>query len=327
MSTYNELNSQYSKLISDGQSSITSAPEGTDTTSIKQSLIDTYNKKNALDNTFKKTQQLDSSVTGDTDMDTYGSNIVDAMLNEKANASSITSLTTNLQSSTPSILSSGITDISVIGHRTNRTNKMKNQSDRRIKLRPKSGVSSFISNSILMSPLATTNGLIFPFTPRITIMHQANYGTQQVTHANQDFKYYTNTPAQSFNISGEFTAQTQEEARYMLGVFHFISTLTKMHSGGKTNDSGLGLPPPVLLLSGLGPYVFNDLPVILTNGSYTYEPTIDMVEVIVNNVSNDVPSLCTVTLDVTVQNTPEKLRTFNWESFANGKLLADGGWK
>lgn len=326
MSTYNELNSQYNTDIYNLQTQIGNAPAGTDTTDLKQSLINSYNKLNTLNSNYNKATQLDTNITEDTSTDAYNDNIINAMLNEKINSSQNTITTKNNNtSSQPSILSTREEDITVVGKRNT---KMKNQADRRIKLRPKSGISSFISNSILMSPLTNTNGLIFPFTPRITVNHQANYGTQQVTHANQDFKYYTNTPAQSFNISGEFTAQTSDEARYMLGVFHFISTLTKMHSGGNSStDAGLGLPPPLLLLSGFGSYVFNDLPVILTNGTYTYDPSVDLVEVIVNNISNDVPSVCTVSIDVTVQNTPAKLRTFNWEKFASGELLSSGGWK
>lgn len=324
MSTYKQLQAQYDNVIAEGIGLVNNAPPGVDTSDVKASLIDTYNKQNALTSSFKKAQSGLPELTEDSDLDAIDLNSINSAI-EKSNSSTLTSTVNNTMSNQPSILSTSPEDITVTAKRNT---KIKNQSDRRIKLRPKSGVSSFISNSILMSPLATTNGLIFPFTPRITINHAANYGTQQVTHANQDFKYYTNTPAQSFNISGEFTAQTSDEARYMLGVFHFISTLTKMHSGSNSStDSGLGLPPPILLLSGFGSYVFNDLPVILTNGTYSYDPSVDLVEVIVNNISNDVPSLCTISLDVTVQNTPTKLRTFNWEKFANGELLSSGGWK
>lgn len=244
--------------------------------------------------------------------------------NNLLNVSNPVTTTSTLIPSTSVLNSNVTTDLST----STGTTQIAAQTDRRIRLRPKSGISSFISNSILMGPLATTNGLIFPFTPRITVNHQAVYGDQRTTHANQDFRYYTNTPALNFDIVGEFTAQTQQEAEYLLGAFHFISTLTKMHSGGPSStDSGLGLPPPLLLLSGFGPYVFNDLPVIVTNGSYTYDPSVDLVEVIVNNVSNDVPSLCTISISVTVQNTPNKLRTFDWNQFASGSLLSAGGWK
>ena len=206
--------------------------------------------------------------------------------------------------------------------------KMAPQTDRRIKLRPKSGINSFISDSIILKPLSITNGLIFPADVQIDIVHNANYGEQHTTHMNQDFRYYTGTPAQVFRITGTFTSQNTQESLYSLAAMHFISVLTKMHTGSNSStDSSIGLPPPVMLLSGFGPYIFNDLPVIFLSGSYRYEPSVDIVSVILNNVENDVPSLFTISIEVAVQNTPQKLRTFNWEQFAQGSLLTQGGWK
>ena len=202
------------------------------------------------------------------------------------------------------------------------------QTDRRIKLRPKVGVSTYIKTSPILSPLAATNGLIFPSDLRIGVNNRASYGEQKTTHMNQDFRYYTNTPAMQFDISGTFTAQNTQEAAYMLAAFHFLSLMTKMHTGNNSStDSSIGLPPPVLLLSGLGLYNFNDLPVIMTSGSYNFDPAVDLVTVSINGVPNDVPSMCTIMVSVVVQNTPAKLRTFDWNSFASGKLLSAGGWK
>ena len=208
------------------------------------------------------------------------------------------------------------------------SNTIPTQTDRRIKLRPKVGVSTYIKTSPILSPLATTNGLIFPSDLRIGVNNRAVYGEQHTTHMNQDFRYYTNTPAMQFDITGTFTAQNSQEAAYMLAAFHFLSLMTKMHTGNNSStDPSIGLPPPVLLLSGLGAYNFNDLPVIMTSSNYTFDPSVDLVSVSVNGVINDVPSLCAITVSVVVQNTPAKLRTFDWNSFASGKLLSSGGWK
>lgn len=214
------------------------------------------------------------------------------------------------------VLSSGLSSL---------TSSLSNQSDRRIKLRPKIGISTIASNSIILSPLVTTNGFIFPWKPRFSVRNSARYGSQSISHANQDFKYYINTPSQTFSINGDLTAQTTDQAKYMVAAFHFFSLVTKMRFG--TSDSNAGLPPPILLLSGYGPYMFNDLPVIVEDFSYVSPNDVDFVTVDINGVKTDVPSLTNISLTVTVQNTPEKLRSFNWDQFASGQLLSTTGWK
>jgi hypothetical protein len=211
--------------------------------------------------------------------------------------------------------------------------KQNDMIDHRIRLRPFPKVAEKLygekgNKDNLLDILYDTNGVIFPFTPTLGgISHNVNYTSIDIVHTNQEYFAYKNTEALKFTITGQFSANNYQEARYMLACMHFLRSCTKMHYGGNNNNDSLrGLPPPVLLLSGYGTYIFNDLPVILTNVTFEYPNTVDMVPVIWtdNNRMKPiawVPILQTISVSVTVQNTPSRLRQFDFDSYIKGALI------
>jgi len=200
--------------------------------------------------------------------------------------------------------------------------------DMRIRLRPYPKASSSIygDSSSVLSIIKETNGVIFPYTPTISgLSHSVNYTAIDVTHSNQEYYAYKNTETLKLTISGQFTAENYREAQYMFAAIHFLRSCTKMHFGD--SDNNRGLPPPVLLLSGYGTMMFNDLPVIITNVTYDYPNTVDLVPVFWNVGGNTsgpiawVPVIQTITVSITVQNTPKRMRDFDWYKYSNGSLL------
>lgn len=197
--------------------------------------------------------------------------------------------------------------------------------DKRIKLIPKN-MASVLGSSSSSNPLnsiISTGGMIFPYTPHITINGTANYNTQSPTHSNQDYKIYQNTPSQTFTISGQVSANSLYEAQYSASILHFLRVVTKSRSGSSTD---LGLPPPVLYLNGYGTFMMNMLPVIVNSYSYDMPDTVDYVDVTIGSMTASVPTLTTVSVSVTVQNTPSKLNTFNMDQYAYGTMIMAGGW-
>lgn len=181
----------------------------------------------------------------------------------------------------------------------------------------------------LLSVLSQTNGVIFPYTPTITgLSHNVNYTAVDTVHSNQEFYAYRNTEALKLTIAGQFTASNYREARYMLACMHFLRSCTKMRFGTSEPDATRGLPPPVLLLSGLGQYMFNDLPIILTNVTFDYPNNVDLVPVL-GTVSGKqttlawVPVMQTISVSLTIQNTPKRVRDFNFKNYVNGDLLTN----
>ncbi|MNY43986.1 hypothetical protein D3C86_1789750 [compost metagenome] len=97
-----------------------------------------------------------------------------------------------------------------------------------------------------------------------------------------------------------------------------------MHFG--ENDSNKGLPPPQVLLDGYGTHMFNGLSVIVKNYEVQLPDDVDYVTVSSAGGISKVPTVTTLTVLVTVQQTPAKARSFNWDSFASGELMQQKGW-
>ena len=126
----------------------------------------------------------------------------------------------------------------------------------------------------ILAPLATTNGVIFPYTPSIETSYSATYGTTPLTHSNYKGQFYQNSSVGDVTIRGTFTAQDTREASYLLAVIHFFRSVTKMFYG---QDAEAGTPPPLVYLSGLGQYQFNNHPCVITNFSYNLPNEVDYI--------------------------------------------------
>ena len=70
---------------------------------------------------------------------------------------------------------------------------------------------------------------------------------------------------QTVQLQAEFTAQDTVEAEYLLAVIHFLKSASKMFYG---QDAERGSPPPLLYLTGLGEYQFNESPCVISEFNY-----------------------------------------------------------
>lgn len=132
------------------------------------------------------------------------------------------------------------------------------------------------ANPGILKPLADTNGVIFPYTPQITVNYTATYNPLDIVHSNYKFYSYKNSSVESVMIVGDFTAQNTVEANYMLAVIHFFRSLTKMFYGQDQNPSR-GVPPPLCYLKGYGAYQFDNHPMVITNFTYNLPVDVDYI--------------------------------------------------
>jgi len=130
------------------------------------------------------------------------------------------------------------------------------------------------SNPGILAPLLPTNGVIFPYTPSIDTSYTANYDKTDLTHSNYRGYFYKSSSINDVNIKGTFTAQDTREAEYLLAVIHFFRSVTKMFYG---QDSESGTPPPLVYLSGLGQYQFNNHPCVVTSFTYNLPTDVDYI--------------------------------------------------
>jgi hypothetical protein len=198
--------------------------------------------------------------------------------------------------------------------------------DNRLRIKPFSGsISDFVADAGVLAPLSDTNGVIFPYTPSVHFANKANYQQVSPTHANTDYWVYQNSPAISVTIEGQFTAQTEDEAKYLLAAAHFFRAATKMRFGAKDPDRGFG--PPVLKLYGYGTMTLKALPIVIINFQEDLPNNVNYVEVTTDKGKQWVPSLTTFQIEGVVQQTPAQHRDeFTWDDFASGKLMDKGGW-
>ena len=128
----------------------------------------------------------------------------------------------------------------------------------------------------ILAPLAATDGIIFPYTPNISMSYAANYDGTTPTHSNYKIYQYTSSSVEGVNITCDFTAQDTYEANYLLAVIHFFRTITKMFYGQDENPKP-GTPPPLCFLYGLGAFQFSAHPLVITNFAYNLPNDVDYI--------------------------------------------------
>lgn len=221
------------------------------------------------------------------------------------------------------------------------------QQDYRARLQPKdlSRAETILGprdSSNILFPLYSTRGVLFPYTPSVTTGNSVDYDQTSFIHSNYGYNAYVKSYPKPISIMAEFTAQSNDEALYLLSVLHFFRAITKSYFG-VTPYNRAGTPPPVLLFNYLGQFQFNNVPVLVKNFEYTYESNIDYVPI---NTSDKnifsgnigvslpassyggytyVPTHLTVSLELETQYIPIDLRNdFNLDEFRSGKLVGKG---
>jgi len=128
----------------------------------------------------------------------------------------------------------------------------------------------------ILDPLAKTDGVIFPYTPAISVQYAAHYDQTELTHSNFKYFQYKSSSVDKVSITCDFTAQDTNEARYVLAVIHFFRSVTKMFYG-QDNGPKPGTPPPLCYLSGLGEFQFDAHPLAITAFNYSLPTDVDYI--------------------------------------------------
>ena len=178
-------------------------------------------------------------------------------------------------------------------------------------------------NNKLLAPLVDTGGILFPYTPTISVSHQAQYTGMQPTHSNYVQHSYNASSVDVISIDAYFTANTADEARYVFAVLQFLRSAYKMYFGA---DSLRGTPPPVLRLSGYGPFNYNSVPCVLTNFTEIMPADRDMIEVPLASspdaaTKTMIPTFMPFTLSLVPIYSKNQIGDFSLESFARGDLI------
>jgi hypothetical protein len=119
-------------------------------------------------------------------------------------------------------------------------------------------------------------GVVFPYTPQLTITHAAQYSPQELTHNNYKQYHYNYSEVQAITVNAEFTVQNVNEGQYLLACIYFFRSVSKMFFG---NDALAGNPPPILFLNGYGQYYLPNVPCVVTSFAHTMPAEVDYMDI------------------------------------------------
>jgi len=191
-------------------------------------------------------------------------------------------------------------------------------------------------NNKLLSMLKPTGGVIFPYTPTVTVTHNARYQEQALTHSNYKNYFYEGSDVSAITITGEFTVQNSADGLYLLAAIYFFRSCTKMFFG---KDDLAGNPPPIVYLDGYGDFYFPHVSCVVTSFSHTMPQECDYLEIHYsestgNNAINSKTSQKTVrlpttsTITLTVQPVYSRANVHNnmtLGEFSKGRLIGGKG--
>lgn len=175
-----------------------------------------------------------------------------------------------------------------------------------------------------------TGGIIFPYTPNITVQYLARYNEQVLTHSNYKQQFYEGSEVGAITISGQFTVQSIEEGQYLMAVIQILRSMTKMFYG---NDALAGNPPPIVFLDGYGELYFPHVPCVIANFTQQLPDDVDYLEIpIGSSLSGEgspsvrLPTVSQITVTLNpVYSRRNVYENFSLTEFSQGKLLRDRG--
>jgi hypothetical protein len=165
------------------------------------------------------------------------------------------------------------------------------------------------------------DGVVFPYIPTLTVTHNARYSEVALTHSNFKNYFYEGSDVGAITISGIFTCQNEDEAKYLMASIQFLRACTKMRFG--QDDLNAGQPPTLVRLQGYGDdYLAGSLSCVVTQVSHVMPDDVDYVKYQVTDRIGWMPT--SSTLSVTLQpvvSRKTQARAMNLDDFVGGKLV------
>ena len=173
-----------------------------------------------------------------------------------------------------------------------------------------------------------TLGFIWPYTPTINTNVTVEYATTGIVNSPYQYNNYVRGQTPSITVSGQFSANTVQEATLLLAILQFLRSVTKQRFG--TSEYLPGSPPQVCYFTAYGKYMFKNVPVVIQNFNMDLPETVDYVYVpnpyeSNRNDTTGVPTLMTISITFLIQYKPSDVRKeFNMRDFTQGKLSNKG---
>jgi hypothetical protein len=141
------------------------------------------------------------------------------------------------------------------------------------------------------------DGVVFPYTPSITVTHNARYSEQALTHSNYKNYFYDGSDVAAITVAGLFTCQNGQEALYLMAAIQFLRACTKMYFGTSTSEASqpAGTPPPIVRLSGYGAFYLPDISCVVTSVQHIMPDDCDYIKYMFEGTEGWMPTASTLT--------------------------------
>lgn len=172
------------------------------------------------------------------------------------------------------------------------------------------------------------HGIVFPYTPTISVEYKADYTSQQPLHSNFPINFYQKSSVGSISISGKFSVENAKDAAVYIATTHLLKALTRMKSGGTTGDHDSGSPPPVCRLFAHGTWMFNNVPVAITSFRVDLPDNVDYFTMKDTNQyeMTSVPTMSTIALTLLPMYSRNEMLDFNVTDYINGSGFKKRGY-
>ena len=209
--------------------------------------------------------------------------------------------------------------------------------DTRVKIRVPSNYIKSLTYG-LTGEIFDLGGIIFPYTPQISLEHKAEYSVLQPMHSNYTQYFYQRSSVSPIQITGKFTVQNEKDAGVYLATVHLLRALTKMRSGGAAGDGALtGNPPPVCRLDAYGSFMLDNVPVVVNSFRQELPEGVDYYTLGKNIESfggsgysnydlTSVPSLSTITVNLYPMYSRAETQKFNVNGWLSNKDVRRSGF-
>jgi hypothetical protein len=169
-------------------------------------------------------------------------------------------------------------------------------------------------------------GILFPYTPQISVDNQASYNSQSPLHSNFPQYFYKNSSVGPIQVTAKFTVQNEFEGAVLLGVIHLLRGLVKMKFG---NDHDAGSPPPVCRFDAYGDYMMHNVPVSIASWRHELPDGVDYIAVGRQGSPptyghSMVPVLSTISLTLNVMYSRREMLQHSVDNWMTGSLRGLG---
>ena len=174
--------------------------------------------------------------------------------------------------------------------------------------------------------LKSNGGILFPYTPQISMQNQANYAQNTPLHSNYPLYFFKNGSVGPIQVTAKFTVQNEFEGAVLLGVIHLLRGLTKMKWG---DDPDAGAPPPVCRFDAYGDYMMQNVPVAIASWRHELSDNCDYIAVGRPGSPGTyghsmVPTMSTISIDLNVMYSRQEMLAYNVKQWQSGLLHGKG---